>query len=368
MFEKNIMRSFLLFIFVFSLSSVHAQVLHPGFELKEYEELLSVIDHQNAFFDTTNARFPVGSNYSLAYSSPEMGLKNKWDLWKRSDKVGVVVLRGTVPSPVSWLANFYSGMIPATGELQLNDSTVFKYQLAQDPKAGVQAGWTTSLAYIGPDIAEKIKFAYAEGYHEFIICGHSQGGALAFLVRSYLEYLPGMPKDILYKTYCSAAPKPGNMYYSYDFDYINRTGWGLRVINAADWVPESPFTIQRLSDMNPANPFMGIDGALDGQPWIIRLVVKSKYNKLNRKTRKAEQTYTKNLGHFIFGQVKKQFPQMKEPSYLPSQQFMTAGTPIILQPDSAYQQKYIFTGKNVFIHHGLHPYFELAERGYSGSK
>lgn len=361
------MRIFLLFTF-FMVSIVgNGQNLQSGFSIDEYSNLLAITDELNTF-DTTNSRLPVSNNFIKAYESPELGLKNKWTFWKTKDSVAVICIRGTVPSPVSWLANFYAGMIPAEGSLQVNDSTNFDYKVAADKKATVHVGWMISLAHIAPGIAEQVKKAYGEGVRKFFITGHSQGGAIAFLVRSYLQYLPGMPGDIQYKTYCSAAPKPGNMFYSYDFDFINRGGWAFRIINAADWVPETPFTIQRLSDMNSPNPFIGIENALKSQPFLVRSFVKAKYNGLNRKTRKAEHAYTRNLGKFMYGQVKKQLPQMKEPQYVPSQQYMTAGVPIILMPDSAYHIRYPFTGKNIFVHHAPRPYLELAIQYFGDPK
>lgn len=361
------MKKIVLFTFFMWYTGLNAQSIEPGFSISEYTDMLSITDELNRF-DTANSRLPVSAAYTKMYESEEVGLKNKWTFWKRSDNTGVICIRGTVPSPVSWLANFYAGMIPASGSLTINDSTVFSYKVAADEKATVHVGWMTSLAFIGPDIASQVRKAYAEGVRNFYVTGHSQGGAIAFLVRSYLEYLPGMPTDIRYKTYCSAAPKPGNIFYSYDFDFINRGGWGFRVINAVDWVPETPFTIQRLTDMNAPNPFMGIDAGLKGQPFLVRTFIKSKFNKMDRRTRKAESTYTKNLGHFLYGQVKKTLPQFKEPAYAPSQQYMTAGTAIVLMPDSAYFSKYSFTGKNVFVHHGPRPYLELALQQHSYNK
>jgi hypothetical protein len=361
------MRIFILFTFFIVSISAKAQSFQSGFSIDEYRDLLSITDELNTF-DTANSRLPVRSDYEKVYDSPEVGLKNKWTFWKRKDSVGVICIRGTVPSPVSWMANFYAAMIPAEGYLQVNDSTNFVYKLAADKKSTVHVGWTTSLAHMAPGIAEQVRKAYAEGIKKFFITGHSQGGAIAFLVRSYLEYLPGMPTDIQYKTYCSAAPKPGNMFYSYDVDFISRGGWIFRIINAADWVPEVPFSIQRLSDMNAPNPFNGIDKSLKSQPFLVRTFVKSKYNTLNRKTRKAERAYTKNLGKFMFGQVKKHLPQMKEPVYVESQQYMTAGVPIILMPDTAYHSRYPFTGKNIFVHHAPKPYMELANQYYGEHK
>src|SRR3954452_19483162 len=99
-----------------------AQLLKPGFEAQEYLELLSVSSRQG---DSTlkNDDTPEPTAYKIVYRSPVVGLDNRWDLWLRNDeKVAVISIRGTTGKQVSWLANFYSAMIPATGRLQLNDS------------------------------------------------------------------------------------------------------------------------------------------------------------------------------------------------------------------------------------------------------
>jgi hypothetical protein len=148
--------------------------------------------------------------------------------------------------------------------------------------------------------------------------GLCQGGAIAFLTSSYLHYLQDrgeLPADIVFKTYCSAAPKPGNLFYAYDFDFITRNGWGFNVVNSADWVPESAFSVQTLSDFNNTNPFIHMDGMLKKQPWLVRWYLKGKYNKLKKSTRKAQRCFRDVLGHMMYKKVKKVLPQFKEPVY-----------------------------------------------------
>lgn len=115
------------------------------------------------------------------YRSPEVGLMNRWSLFLREDQVAVINIRGTVKNATSWSANFYAPMIPATGSLQLNDSTVFNYQLAENPGAAVHAGWTIALAHLAPSILEQVNQLYkGKGIRQFIVSGHSQGVLLLF--------------------------------------------------------------------------------------------------------------------------------------------------------------------------------------------
>ena len=364
------MRQFLLLLFVFCTVTVNAQSpLQPGFDPAEYADLLSIAFHGSSIPDSTE-RKTKKDRYQLEFKSPETGLKNRWSLFLRDDNVAVISIRGTVKNATSWSANFYSPMIAATGSLQLNDSTVFNYQLAESPAAAVHAGWTIALGHLAPGIVEHIKSLYTQkGVRRILISGHSQGGAIAFLTRSYLYYEQQkgtIPKDIVFKTYCSAAPKPGNQSYAYDFDYITRGGWGFNVVNAYDWVPESPFSIQTLTDFNPANPMADIKSILKQQKWLIRLAGNMVYSKLERKPRKAQRKYEKFLGHKLFKTgIRKALPQLREPVYIHSSNYMRAGSPVILMPDEAYRQKFPGDGKDkAFIHHLYASYSYLLNRVY----
>ena len=166
-----------------------AQTLQPGFDGQEYLEMLRIVAQQ---VDTLQrGKTPQPQYHTIAYRSTETALDNRWDLWLHKDKQTMVIsLRGTTINGVSWLENFYCAMIPATGSLQVSDSTTFQYKLSNDPKATVHVGWTLGLALIAPDILQKIKLNYQEHtIKQIVIIGHSQGGAIAFLLHSYLHYL-----------------------------------------------------------------------------------------------------------------------------------------------------------------------------------
>lgn len=361
--------SFLLLLLC-SFTAKTQTILQPGFDPAEYADLLSIAFHGSSIPDSLE-RITKKDRYQLEFKSPEVGLKNRWSLYLREDNIAVINIRGTVKNATSWSANFYAPMIAATGSLQLNDSTVFTYQLAENPGAAVHAGWTIALGHLAPTITENILSLYKnKGVRQFIISGHSQGGAIAFLTRSYLHYEQqkgSIPKDIVLKTYCSAAPKPGNQNYAYDFDFITRGGWALTVVNAYDWVPESPFSIQTLNDFNPANPMADIKNILKQQKFLLRVAGNTVYNKLERKPRKAQRKYEKYLGEKLFKMgIRKALPQLKEPEYIHSSNYMRAGTPVILMPDVTYRQKFPGDGKDkAFIHHLYSAYSYLLKQVYA---
>ena len=346
---------------------VPVSALRPGFDGKEYLGLLSYAYHGRPAPDTAGAGM-VSERYSLAYRSAEVGMRNRWDLWLRDDQqVAVISIRGTINDRLSWLENFYAAMVPATGSVQLSDSVKFDYRLSMDDKATVHVGWLLGLAYLAPTIVEQVRRVYARGIHAIVIFGHSQGGALAFLTRSYLYYLQQqgqLPQDIVFKTYCSAAPKPGNLFYAYDFDFITRGGWAFTVVNAADWVPETPFSVGTLADLNPVNPFTNVDKAFQKQAFFVRLYIEGKYNKLRRSTKKAQEAMQEILGGMVFKAIKGSLPGLREPVYSGSSDYQRAGVPIVMEPDPTYYQLFPNDPGKIFVHHSFEAYSWLASKYY----
>ncbi len=358
--------SLILLAVILNLTLSAQTKLKPGFDAQEFLDVLKLEwAHQDSGSKYEHAVLPL--NYKRVYRSPEVGLKNKFDFWLRDDTVGVICLRYTVGG-TSWLENFYSGMIKAQGSLKLNDSTTFKYKFSNDEKAFVHHGWTIGIAHLAPLVTNVINEYYKKGVKEIIIIGHSQGAALSFLMRSYLQYAPEsiVPKDINYKVYCCAAPKPGNLFYAYDFDFITRNGWAYRIINTSDWVPETPFSIQSIGDLHPTNPFSNKKQLMKkgvAKPlirWYVNHAVKDMEDAAKKANRKYEKYLTKRMGIF----VKRTLKEYKNPIIEKSNFYMPSGVPIILKPDSAYNEKFKFDGTNVFLHHLFEPYIYLTELHY----
>lgn len=334
-----------------------------SFDKQEYIELLKV----NACFGDTafRAGIPAPIHSKMVYASPVVGLENKWALYLRDDHVAIISIRGTTGSKESWMANFYSAMVPAVGFLQLNDSTRFNYHLADNPKAAVHVGWLISTAYLSQTIVPKIDSLYAAGIKDFIIMGHSQGGAISYLMTAYLYQLQkekALPADIRFKTYCSAGPKPGNLYFAYDYELTTRGGWAYNVVNTADWVPETPVTIQTLHDFNTTNLFAVAPELIKKQKFPVNWVGKYVFNRLSKPGLKAQRVYEKYLGKYVSKQVLKQLPAFTVPDYYHSTDFVRTGNYVLLHADSTYYQKYPESKTNVFIHHMFLPYLYLADR------
>ncbi|MFZ6012757.1 MAG: lipase family protein [Bacteroidota bacterium] len=341
-----------------------AQSMNAGFDKAEYTELLKAYSRwgDSTFYQGIDE----STTFRQTYRSPVVGLDNSWELYASHDNTTAVIsLRGTTADATSWLANFYAAMVPAKGVINLSDSVAFSYELAKNPKAAVHVGWLVATAFLSSDILPKIDSCYQSGIRDFIILGHSQGGAIAYLLTSHLLHLVEsgkLPDNIRFKTYCSAAPKPGNLYYAYEFENQTAGGWSFNVVNAADWVPETPISIQTVNDFNKTNPFVNAEKLIKRQKFPKRLFVKHLYSQLTKHTRKAQKRYEKYLGRMTSKYVTKQYPQFKAPGYFHSNDYVRVGNVIVLMPDEAYYEKFPDSGQQLFIHHKLQAYLFLAER------
>ena len=354
---------------LFISASVYPQTkLKPGFDAGEYASMLKIASH-NADTPWVKTQTPYPNGYNMVYRSETLGLDNRWDLWLSADSVAVISIRGTTAKAISWLEDFYAPMVSASGSVTIGEGRIFTYSLASDTNAYVHAGFLLGLAYLEPSIITKINEYYNKGVRDFIIMGHSQGGAVAYLLRSYLHYLPAgvIPPDVTFKTYMSAPPKPGNLYYAYDYEHLTRGGWANRVVNIADWVPNMPFSLQTEFDLNKNNPIVTVDSVLTEKLNFVERVVAGLLQKnMLGSLDDARDVMIKYLGYELFKAVEKELPGITIPRFITSQYYMTAGSPVILKPLPGYYEK--FPEKpgvaGIFVHHFLDAYLFLLEQNY----
>ena len=349
--------------FLVSPAMLFGQKLKPGFDKAEYIELLKVSAQvgDSAYIKS----IPLPQRFKFVYRSPTIGLENRWDLWVDNQAVAVISVRGTTAKSVSWLGNFYAAMVPAKGEIQLSDTETFRYELAANPRAAVHVGWLVTMGILAKDILPKIDSCYRAGIKDMLIMGHSQGGAITFLLTAYLKNLQKqgrVPADIQFKTYCSAGPKPGNLYFAYEYEAATQNGWAYNVVNSADWVPEVPLTVQTVNDFNPTNPFSGAPAMIKKQKLLNRIALKYAYNSMSKPALKAQKNYQKFLGKLASKTVSKNLNGYVPPEYYNSSDYVRTGTTIVLLADSAYFSKYPDSKENIFIHHFHPPYLYLADK------
>lgn len=358
------MKNFLLLVLQFITITAAAQKLQPGFDKAEYAELMKVSIGSTAnqgYIDT----LPKPQHFKMLYQSAPMGMDNLWDLWKDENNIAAISIRGTTVKSISWLANFYAAMVPAKGELQVSKDYLFKYQLAENPRATVHTGWLLSLAYLSKDMLPKIDSLYKSGVKEFLIIGHSQGGAIAYLLTAYLynlQKLGSLPADIRLKTYCSAGPKPGNLYFAYEYEALTQHGWAYNVVNSADWVPETPFSIQTLNDFNATNPFVNAKEMMKKQGFIQGLALRWIYGRMDGVTKRAVRRYCRNLGNRVGGMLKKNLPGYEPPVYADDMNYTRAGNYIVLLADEDYYKQFPDSETNPFAHHLHKQYLYLLDK------
>lgn len=355
--------------FVFLCSTGKAQALKPGFDKEEYIETLKI--NYNAHLElgswSDTAGIPMPQHYTFNYRSPRGAFDNIWDLWiHRNKRIALIAVQGSIQTQASFLANLYAAMVPATGTLQLDRNSSFSYHLADHPNAAVHAGWLIAMAYLSTSIEHKIDSCYRSGIKEFILTGHSQGGGITFLLTAHLRQLVAsgkLPADITFKTYCSAGPKPGNLFFAYDYEKNTGDGWAFNVVNTADWVPEVPFSIQTVNDFTAVNPFRGAKAMIRKQKFPANIALRHVYNKLDRPSRRAQRNYERYLGKMVSKMVRKQIPDISMPEYYQSNYYVRTGPTIVLYADSLYYQHHGNEGQDkIWQNHLMKPYLFLAER------
>lgn len=335
----------------------------PGFSKEEYAELLRVSTRQSD--SLYNPLLPAPRYFERKYRSSTLGLDNRWELWVSSDSIAAISIRGTTLKLESWVENFFAAMLPAEGTLTMSQEAIYPYKLSNDKRASVHAGWLIGSVSIFQDLLPRIDSCMAEGIHDFYIVGHSQGGAIAYLLTSLLHHLKqDQPKydSIAIKTYASAAPKPGNLYYAYEFEALTQAGWAFNVVNSADWVPEGPFSIQTTDDYNTLNPFKYADEAISNLSFPKNIVLKHFYNKLDKPTKKARDRFNKHLGEHMVKQVQRYLPNSSILTFNESSNYVRVGQTIVLFADEEYFKEFPNNDGEIWQHHKFEAYFYLLER------
>ncbi|MBK8554202.1 MAG: lipase family protein [Ignavibacteria bacterium] len=344
--------------------------LKPGFDPVEYRQLLEISTRQaDTPWTSSNVILPYPDKCKMVYRSDSVGLDNRWDLWIREDSVGIISIRGTTLSLDSWAEDFYSPMVPAKGSIIIGPDNVFVYKLAESGKANVHAGWLIGLAYLSNSIVEKINQYNSQGIKNYIIMGHSQGGALAYLLTSYLHYLDKerLPDGLHFKTYCSAPPKPGNTFYAYDFDFITGGGWALRVSNVEDWVPQCPLSVQSVKDFSPVNPYSERDSFVVKMNFIDKIIFNHIVNKLDNTLNDSRDLLIEYFGKMTYEySVKKYLPHFPEPAYVKDFYYYPCGVPVVLMKREGYEEVLESETKipELFKNHMETVYYFLLNKNY----
>jgi hypothetical protein len=350
--------------FLFSVSNSIAQDLKPGFDKAEYRELIYIATQSTESPEKAKL-IPQPEHSKLIYRSKPIGLDNLWELWLKDGNTAVLCTRGTTEKGESWLANLYAAMTPAKGELKISNSDTFQYELSTNKDAAVHTGYLLSTAFISKEMLPKIDSCYNSGIKNFIIMGHSQGGGISYLLTAHFYNLQSkglLPAAIRFKTYCSAAPKPGNLYFAYDYERKTQNGWAFNVVSAADWVPQTPFSVETPEDLPIVSPIAMVEETIKNQTFFKRMFLNMVYGKLTDPSRKTVKTYHKLLGKEMAKRVNKFLPEFVPPPLYNSNNYVRTGNTIVLYPnpnDANYYEKFPNNTKDIMMHHSFPPYLYL---------
>ena len=357
--------SFLLFSVVLTYGTAQVGPITSGFSAIEYGELLKISTRQGD--SLYNESLPAPDQFKRVYRSPVMGLDNRWEFWS-SGNLAAISIRGTTLNIESWVENFYAAMLPASGVIHFSPTDSMAYHVGSHSRASVHAGWLIGAMSLFRDMKPHLDSCVANGIQDIYIVGHSQGGAIAYLLTSVLFDLRATDTayaNIRIKTYASAAPKPGNLYYAHEFESLTQDGWAYNVVNSEDWVPEGPFTIQTMDDYNTLNPFKYAEEAIKQVPFPKNIILKHAFNQMDKPTKKASKKFNKYLGKYMTDQVQKYIPGYVPPVFEESTNYVRTGNIITLLADDAYFEEFPNNEGEVWQHHKFEAYFYLLEKHYT---
>ena len=217
--------------------------LENGFNKEEVREMIAICNSFSfiELYNSDEAILPKG--YEKIYTSGVFGMDNKYQIYKKGD-LAVISFRGSTSRKLSLLENANSAMVPAQGVIRISGEDFF-YCFAQDTAAAVHSGYALGMAYLSKDLLYHINVLNNQGIYNIIITGHSQGGAIANMLRAYLENLSHyeISKKNIFKTYAFAAPMVGNKNFiaEYNACYCTNNS-SFNIIIPSDPVPDMPFS------------------------------------------------------------------------------------------------------------------------------
>ena len=357
----------LIFTFLLTATQLNAQ-FEPGFKKNEATKLMRAARYPYYKPGKRDSIMAIElPGYRIVKLVDSTALDNSWCVMTAGNK-GVISFRGTTDNPVSWLENFYAAMIPASGEVTSPQGKIVKYKFADDPRAGVQAGWSLALLVMSKDILNEMKKLNEKGIYDFYITGHSQGGALSLLFRALLEHLPDSvlnPKNN-FKTYAFAAPKPGNRFFSYDYNRIcNSKLSSFNFVNPYDWVPQVPFSVQSPYNITEPNPFIEFERSKEGS-LVKRIALHHIYGSMKNPIVKAQKKLNKTLGHRVKKIIEKTTGGFTVPEYMSDAAYFPGGISMTLdhyEPMTNPKDE-----RDVFWQHKPEHYIRLVDKFFEKEK
>lgn len=232
-------------VFTFLWGIIGFGQLEKGFSAEEAKNMIQICNSFSYLDLYGSDKEILPKSYKKVYTSPSYGMDNRFQVYRNEkERKGVISFRGTTGVMTSWMANLYASTIDVKGEIKI-DEDIFHYQFGKEDDSKVHAGYSLAVYYLKEDLLKQIAELNKKGIYDFYITGHSQGGALAQLVRAYFEYLPAKeldPKNS-FKVYAFANPMVGNPSFveEYNRAYVD-TEMSFLIHNPKDMVPMLPYS------------------------------------------------------------------------------------------------------------------------------
>jgi hypothetical protein len=223
------------------------------------------------------------------------------------------------------------------------------------------------MVFLSEDIVSKIKTLNDKGVYYFIITGHSQGAAIAQLLRSYLENAPNelVNKNNNFKTYVFASPKPANTYFArnYSNNYQNSS---FIINNPKDPVINLPLTKDNSS-------FFDLDEAYEhlsdtNKSYFKTIAIKAVGKILSGG---KDSLYLRKSGNNIQKQLNKFVGEIKMPEYVPDMDYTYPVKPIYIEPFAYYNfnnkkfyREFDMDSSKMFYQHKPYLYFLEYQREF----
>src|SRR5690606_15079126 len=134
------------------------------------------------------------------------------------------------------------------------------------------------------------------------------------------------------------------------------------VVNSADWVPETPISIQTIHDFNKTNPLIKARKGIRKQKFPANLVTMYVFNRLSKTPLRAMRQYKKYLGKYAGKLVTRNLKDFVKPEYANCTNYVRTGATIVLFADEDYYKLFPDNPDKIFIHHFFEPYLYLAKK------
>lgn len=358
----------------------------PGFNKTEALDMIQICN-SFTYIDLYNSDSEIlPKNFKKYYTSGVLGMDNKFQIYtSTSNKLAVINLRGSTSKKISWMENLYAAMIASSGTIQIEDQLI-DYKFANDTAAYVHSGYALEVAYLSNDILFHINNLNNLGIYNIVITGHSQGGALAQMLMSYLYYLDENKLSVKnrFKVYSFAAPKVGNKRFVeiYDQNFVE-TNLSFLILNPADPVPKMPLSYQdKLISQEQIVSYLTKEQTFSFKDFAFNGFANMLESKLQRTSTwfsgSVEKQITKDVGYIKMPPFKKdinyatvgnqiklapvEFPvYLKDSSILQNDSLMAA---LPRDENGMFEDKSLYENGNNFYQHKPYNYYVAILRKY----